>query len=139
MAAGFAGLIFIATPGVASAIQLLPDCDPIRYKTLPNGDVTESSNPCGVEDIIQLLVNIYNTLLGLAGLVAILFIIFGGVRMFYWSFMENAPGELEAAKTTVTRAIVGLIIIAVAFLVVNTLIGMLGGGGIQSVLDKAQI
>ncbi len=81
---------------------------------------------CGINHLIELLANIYNFLLTLAGLVAMFFIVFGGMRMLYFSYMEDSSQELEAAKFTVRRAIGGFIIIAMAYLLVNTLLSMLG-------------
>lgn len=83
-------------------------------------------NPCGVDDLLALPVNIYNYLLGLAALVAMLFIVWGGMRMFYFGYMEDSASELEAAKLTVRRAIGGFVIIATAYLLVATLLYLLG-------------
>lgn len=91
---------------------------------------------CAFSQLVDTLVTIYNYLLGLAGLVALLYIIFGAIRMFYWTFMEAKEAELSAAKTTVSRAIVGLVIIAMAYLIVNTLIIWLGGGSISSIISE---
>lgn len=87
---------------------------------------------CTFSDFFQLFVNIYNFLLGLAAVVAVLLIIFSGVRMllYYWS--EQPEPELEAAKNTLRRAIFGLVIIVTAYLVVNTLLAVLGAGDITT-------
>lgn len=109
----------LVVPRITQA-ALVPSCNPVPGK---GGD------SCGVGDIIGMLVSIYNTLLGFSALVAMIMIVFGGLRMFYWNFMEQKESELEAAKNTVTRAIFGLIIVAAAYVVVNTLIYLLSGGG----------
>lgn len=87
---------------------------------------------CRLSDLFQLLVNIYNFLLGMAAIVAVLMIIVAGVRMlvYYWS--EQPKPELEAAKNTLRRAIFGLVIIVTAYLVVNTLLAVLGAGSIDT-------
>lgn len=87
---------------------------------------------CTVKDLITMLVNIYNLIIGFAGSVALIFIIYGGVRMLYWSYMEEAPRELEDAKRTVSRAVTGFVIVLAAYLIVNTLLsffGITGGPG----------
>lgn len=84
-------------------------------------------DPCEVADFIGMLVSIYNWLLGFSALVAMIMIVYGGLKMFYWNFMEAKEQELEAAKLTVTRAIFGLIIVAAAYVVVNTVIALLSG------------
>lgn len=84
------------------------------------------SDPCTVNDLFELLIGIYNFLLGLAALVAMLFIVWGGVRMLYFSYLEDSASELESAKLTVRRAVGGFVIIALAYLVVNAVLTMLG-------------
>lgn len=81
---------------------------------------------CTLSDLLQLVINFYNYLLGFAGFVLLAIIIFGGIRMFIYSFMEDAPGELESAKRTVTRGIFGFILVAAAYLIVSTLLTFLG-------------
>lgn len=110
----------LLTPlGVMAQTPFVPDC----IKTDGSGKLTGT---CKVSDFLTMLANIYNWLLGIAGLVAMVFLIWGGLRMMYWSFMENAPAELEAAKFTITRAITGIVIVLVAFLLVNTVLSLLG-------------
>jgi hypothetical protein len=81
---------------------------------------------CTVDHLFQLLVNVYNFLLGLAALVAMLFIVWGGLRMLYFSYLEDSAHELESAKLTVRRAIGGFVIIALAYLLVSTTLNLLG-------------
>ena len=120
-----------ATIGSSSG-GLLPKCDPVplRYK--------DGLETCGFIHLFALLVNIYNLLLGLAAFVVMIFIIFGGIRMFYWGMVENSTAELESAKFTVRRALFGFGLIIAAYLIVNTVIALLGGGGITDVLQPLQ-
>jgi hypothetical protein len=107
------GIFSLAFPVHAA---ILPSCDP----------VPGSANSCGVEHIFKLLINIYNFLLGLAAVVAILMIIIGGVGLLVYHYFENAEQILEHSKLTVTRAITGIIIITLAYIIVNTTISLLG-------------
>ncbi len=88
---------------------------------------------CTINDFFQLLVNIYNFLLGLGGIVALLFIILGGVQMIM-GFLDGGEHSVQAGKDTIKNGIIGLIILACGYLVVNTIIGLLGGGGIDQLL-----
>jgi hypothetical protein len=115
---GFCVLQFGFLPLAADA-QIVPPCDPVPGRSAP-------ADTCGVEHLIQLLVNIYNFLLGLAGLMTLLFIVFGGARMLFFSYWEDSAAELQAAQQTVTRAVFGFMIIAMAYLLVNTALLMLG-------------
>lgn len=101
-----------------------------------SGIVTCTGLTCTLQDLFRMLITIYNMLLGMAALVAMLFIIYGAAQMLYWSFMENSATELENAKYTVRRAIGGFAIIVLAYTIVNTAIVMLGNeGGIKDVLN----
>ncbi|MEX1997259.1 MAG: hypothetical protein WEA04_01080 [Candidatus Andersenbacteria bacterium] len=106
--------------------HLLPACNPIPGQ----------SDSCGVKHLVELAINVYNFLLGMAAAVALLFIIIGGVRMLIYSFTEAPETELQSAKYTVTRAVVGLVIVIAAFLIVETLIQFLGGEGIQGIINS---
>ena len=79
--------------------------------------------PCELKDLSDLLIGIYNFLLGMAGLVAFVFLIVGGIRMFLYSVDEE---HLAAGKKTIMHALIGLAIIAMAYLIVNTLLVVLG-------------
>ena len=91
---------------------------------------------CTISDIFTLLINIYNILLGLAAVVALLFIVLGGVRMLIFYFAEQPEAELEAAKNTIRRALFGLLIIIGAFLIVATLLTFLQANrGLGEIFD----
>lgn len=100
---------------------------------------TANPEKCTFQHLVQLVVNIFNLMLGLAGFVAILFIIIAGIRMIWWNFWEESESELSSAKLTLWRAITGLVIIATAYLLINTLIYVLSGGAknIGSILQGA--
>lgn len=66
-----------------------------------------------VSDVIE---NVTNWVLALAGSLAVLFIIIGGIR--YITSAGN-PQLQEAAKKTLTQAIVGLVIVLVSYLIVT--------------------
>jgi len=65
--------------------------------------------------------------LGMAAIVTLLFLVYSGIRMLYFSFLEDSAGELSAAKLGITRAITGLVLVGISYLVVNTLIYVLTG------------
>lgn len=79
--------------------------------------------PCELKDLFGLLVGIYNFLLGMAGIVAFGFLIYGGVKMFLYSVDEE---QLASGKKTIGEALIGLAIVAMAYLIVNTLLAALG-------------
>ena len=111
-----AGVLILPLATHAQTFQILPTCNP----------VPGSSTSCGVQHLLELLVNIYNFMLGLAALVALLFIIWGGLRMLYFSYLEDSSSELAAAKLTVRRAVAGFAIVALAYLIVSTTLALVG-------------
>ena len=79
-------------------------------------------NKSSVSDFRELIVVIINIMLGLATTVAVIFIIIGG----YQYIGSGASEDLRTkAKKTLTWAISGLIVIILAAVVVNTVIGVL--------------
>lgn len=67
-----------------------------------------------------IITNILYVIIGVAGLVAVIYIIIGGIN-----YMTSAgdTSKLEKAKKTILYACIGLIICALAFAIVNWTIG----------------
>lgn len=87
---------------------------------------------CTFGHLGELLVGIFNWLLGLAALVAFLFIIWGGLQMLLGWFYEQPEGAWKDGVMTIRRAIFGFVLVAGAFFIVNTLLtGILGVGGLN--------
>lgn len=73
-------------------------------------------DPTGANDFGVILSTIINGALVFAGAIAVLFLIIGGFR---YVVSSGNPDQVEGAKKTILYAVLGLIIIFVAFLVVN--------------------
>jgi len=76
-------------------------------------------NLFGTNGIFQ---TIANTLIFLVGAVAVLFLIVGGLR---YAVSNGDPKNVEAAKNTITFAIVGIVIAVLSFAAVQFVIGAL--------------
>lgn len=86
---------------------------------VPQGTVLQANNP----QLEPLIVQIINFFLGFVGLIAFLMLVYGGFR-----YLASA-GEAEAAKKgkqTISYAIIGIVIIALSYAAVNTLIAGIG-------------
>lgn len=92
---------------------------------------------CEFDDFLRLFVNIFKLLMGLAAIVAALVIVWAGARLASWGFLEQPESELAQAKDTFKRALFGFAVVALAYLLVNTLVIVLGGGGINALLDAS--
>jgi hypothetical protein len=75
--------------------------------------------------LIQAITNIVNALLTLAAIIAVVFVIIGGVRYITSQGDEDAEA---AAKGTILYAVVGLIIIALSAVIVNYIIVIIPAG-----------
>ncbi len=76
------------------------------------------SEPCTIDHLFIVLVMIINYLISVAGLVALLFIVIAGVQMT----MSRGEEWYTAAKKRLIGAIIGLALVGLAFVLVNSLI-----------------
>jgi hypothetical protein len=77
-------------------------------------------------EISDVIIRIVQYVLGLVGVVLFAMLIYGG-----FMYMTSAGNEeqIKKAKNVLTYAIIGIVIIAMAFLITQFIIGALGGGG----------
>lgn len=75
------------------------------------------------EDAYTIVLNIIDIVLRLVGVIAVIFIIIGGIR---YVVSQGDPGALSTAKQSITRAIIGLVIALSAVLILNFVIGVFG-------------
>lgn len=81
-------------------------------------------NPLGTNDVQEIINNVLNALLGIAGTIAVAMIVYGGI--LYMISGDNKELHERAIKT-LTRAVIGLIIIMIAGAAVNFIIGAVQG------------
>ncbi len=67
-----------------------------------------------------LVTNVLNAAFMFAGVVAVIFIIIGGIQ---YSGSAGDPQKVTGAKNTLTYAIIGLVVVAFSLLIVNFVIG----------------
>lgn len=100
-----------------------------------------AGKPCEFKHLGELLVGIFDWLIGLAALVAVLMIVWGGFRMLEGWFEENPEGAWKDGVLTIRRALWGLVLVAGAFLVVDTLLRVLFkiDGGVNGLLQSTKL
>ncbi len=88
----------------------------------PVGNInTEDNNVTGADaNLIGNVTNIINAVIGVLGIIAVIVIIIGGVN--YMTSSGDA-GKVKKAKDTILYGVIGLIICALAFAIVNFVIG----------------
>lgn len=82
----------------------------------------ESPQTCGTCEFVELINNVIGFLLTFASIVATLLIVYGGFKLVTSGGNVSAKGE---AKSIVTNVIIGYVLILTAFLIVNTVLGVL--------------
>lgn len=76
-----------------------------------------------VNQVWTIVLNILNLLLSLAGILAVVFIIIGGIR---YIISQGESSGISAAKQTIVRAIVGLVLAIGAVVILNFVIAIFG-------------
>ena len=85
----------------------------------------ETVNPVkGGGDLTGAVTNILSAIIGVLGLVAVVVMIIGG-----YNYMTSAgdASKVEKAKKTILYGLIGLIVCALAFIIVNFVIGTILG------------
>lgn len=89
----------------------------------------DASGSCSVDTAstqgstaVLLLMGIFDILLYLAGMLAVVFIIYGGFKLLT---STGEPGKITAARTTIFNALIGLVIAFVASQIVGFIAGKL--------------
>ncbi len=77
----------------------------------------KADDPCQIGDLFAVFVIIINYLITMAGFVAVLAIVYAGFMMVYSQGQE----QLKAAKGRLTGAIIGLVLVAAAFILINSI------------------
>ena len=72
------------------------------------------------ESFNDTIIKIVNGILGVIGLVAVVMVILGGIQ-----YMTSAgdPGKVKKGKDTILYGLIGLVIVGLAFAIVNFVIG----------------
>ncbi len=116
--------IIIATLGFCSVFALPASAvDSICDQTGVPAEVQAASgcneSTTGLEEAIRIILN---SVIGIAGLVAVIFIIIGGVK---YMTSTGEPGKVQTAQKTILYAVIGLVICALAFVIVNFTINII--------------
>ena len=79
----------------------------------------------GSSSITDLIATVIQTLLFVAGAIAVLFIIVGG----YWYITSTGNEEqAEKGRSTLINAIIGVVMILMAYVIVTVIANLVGGG-----------
>ncbi len=82
----------------------------------------------------SVVTGILNGVIGMLGLVAVVFIIIGGVN---YMTSTGDPGKTKKAKDTILYACIGLIVCALSFAIVNFTINMINHSGNETTNEES--
>ncbi len=88
--------------------------DPVKLNQ-PGGLDAYNKNSCKLVDIFYLVIKVTNFLIGFAGIFAVAMIVFRGFQMV---ISQGNSEAVSNAKSGLTNAIIGLIIVLLSYLVV---------------------
>lgn len=80
---------------------------------------------CAQDDMSDFILNIVNTLLYFVGALSVIFIIWAG---FKYVTSSGNPENVKSAKSTLTYAVIGLIVASLAYAIANTVVSTVKGG-----------
>lgn len=86
--------------------------------------------PAGKSTASSFILSIINILLAIAGTIAVLFLIIGGIR---YVTAEGSEDRAESAKNTIQHSIIGIVIVILSFVIVRIISNALIGGGLFGV------
>ena len=93
----------------------------IFAKLLPDCPVTG----CNFCNLMELGQNIINFLIEISTILAVAFIIYGGIMMMLGS---GSPEKLKKSQSIIWSAIIGIVILLSAWVILNTFFNLLTGG-----------
>jgi amino acid transporter len=113
-------VLLVVFLGASHVLNLTPQA----FAQTTNGDAggfvhcgNEAGSPCTVGDLFKAFVVIINYLIAMAGFIAVIAIVYAGFQMVYSQGQE----QLKSAKSRFSGAVVGLVLVAGAFILVNSL------------------
>lgn len=134
-------LVVAAFIAISDSVNLIPEVFAQTTTTTEKGDAggfvpcgNTAGNPCEIGHLFSTFVVIVNYLIAMAGFFAVVAIVFAGFMMVYSQGQE----QLKAAKGRLSGAVIGLVLVAAAFVLINALfagslsIGVREGPGILS-------
>ncbi len=86
------------------------------------------NNPCDTGDAVAFVNGLISFLITMLGVIAVIVLVIVGVQMVV---SAGDPSAMKAAKDRFTNIVVGIIIILAAWLVVDTIMRMLTGSGLD--------
>lgn len=104
-------LLFVLPFAASAQIRILPPCT--------------ATGDCGITDMLAVIVNVAEYLIGISGAVALFYFVYGG---FTFVLAAGDKGKVGDAKKILTSAVIGIVIIFTAGVLVRFTTQALTGG-----------
>ncbi len=93
---------------------------------LAQGGILNPNDPGGSFDVEQTFTDVLSTILDwiliIAGFLAVIYLIWAGIQ-----YISGAGGGADAAKKQIINAVIGIIVIVLAYAIVRAAIALVGG------------
>ena len=116
-------LITFSTAAYLSLLSALPAAAQINLE--PNSNF--SPGPVTIENVVRFVIN---GLIILGIIASLIFLILGGVK---WIISGGDKAAVEAARNTVIAAVIGLVVVILAFVILNVVLQILGLGSLSTI------
>lgn len=80
--------------------------------------ISDPESPKSLTDIYIIIANVIQIILALVAVVAVIFVIYAGIQ---YIISSGDPGKTAGARNTITNAVIGVVLSAAAYLVVEFL------------------
>ncbi len=119
--------------GDAKVVSPKSTCNPESYNVGTILPQCAACGNCGAEDFVGLFINLYAFGVHLAVPIAVFFIIIGGIMMLTAAGYTN---RIDQGKNMVTQAVVGLIVVLLSWVIVDTAIYVITGDARRTIFNK---
>lgn len=93
----------------------------------------QNCSTCGLEQMVELAVNVAKIILGISGSITLLFLIYGGIL---WVFSGGTTTMVDKGRKTIVAAVIGLAIVFGSWIIINFIIAALTG---ESYVGEVQL
>jgi len=105
------------------------DSTPDRTTDPTTGKATVAGTPCGLNQMLQTVINVSQLIFAFTGSAALLMFTYGGILFI---IAAGSQERVQKAKQTLSAAVIGIAIILGAWMIINFTIIALTGCGINS-------
>jgi len=93
-----------------------------RTLAAPPAIIPKAGGTADIYTVIAVINDIITWLLALAGALAVAYLIWAGIQ-----YITGGPKGAEAAKQSIINAIIGIVVIVLAYVIISAVVNLLGG------------